>query len=222
MLCVSHPNHSNLRSLEEPSQRELASALLKAWGILETFQSLSETEQRGLLPSLVELYALPTDVVLESDLQSRKLDVHALARQGYIEVHGRHKAALIEPDEEGPEEVMIDLPADPEQVAFQGADGRTATMPRGLVQQYMIRRSWVEETIADNLRPCFACWSFARLEDHLAHLGELALSRVHVPCYLAGWLEHRAVFERVDIRLRGENNGRRGIVSTPATAACRS
>ena len=42
-LCVSHPNNSNLRSLEEPSQRELASALLKEWKVLETFQPLSKT-----------------------------------------------------------------------------------------------------------------------------------------------------------------------------------
>ena len=70
-LCVSHPNNSNLRSLEEPSQRELASALLKEWKVLETFQPPSKNEQRALLPSLIELYALPAKVALGSDLKSR-------------------------------------------------------------------------------------------------------------------------------------------------------
>ena len=76
-LCVSHPNNCNLRSLEEPSQRELATALLRAWGVLETFQPLSENEQRALLPSLIELYSLPMDIALESDLKRRRFDVLA-------------------------------------------------------------------------------------------------------------------------------------------------
>ena len=65
-LCVSHPNNSNLRSLEEPSQRELASALLKAWKVLETFQPPNIDEQRALLPSLIELYALPVESCSET------------------------------------------------------------------------------------------------------------------------------------------------------------
>ena len=95
---------------------------------------------------------------------------------------------------------------------YRGADGLTATMPAGLVEQFMIQRPYVEETIADNLRPCFARWSFARSDENLAFLGELNLPLGGVPCYLARGLEDRRVFERLDVRLRGENSGRRGIV----------
>ena len=85
----------------------------------------------------------------------------------------------------------LDLGADPEQMVYRGADGLTATMPAALVEQFKINRPYVEETIADNLRPCFARWSFARSDDNLAFLGELNLPLGGVPCYLARGLEDR-------------------------------
>jgi len=211
-LSVSHPNSCNLRSLEDPIQRELASALLKAWGILETFQPLTEVEEHALLPALLELYDMLDDVVLESMLRSRGLDVEMLARRSFIERRGRHKVILVEPDDDGPEEVAVTLAAQPDALAYQGADRRTAVMPRLLVQQYGIKRSWIEETIAENLRPDFARRAFVRLGDHLAYLGEANLVNDVVPCYLARGLGHMPVFERLDHRLRAENSGRRGIV----------
>lgn len=95
---------------------------------------------------------------------------------------------------------------------YGGPDGLMATMPAGLVRQFMINRSYVEETIADNLRPCFNRWSFFRYDENLAFLGELNLPLGAVPCYLARGLEDRSVFDRLDVRLRGEHSGRRGIV----------
>jgi hypothetical protein len=66
--------------------------------------------------------------------------------------------------------------------------------------------------IGDNLRSCFAPWSSARCDDNLAFLGELDLPLGAVPCYLARGLGDRRIFERLDVLLRGENRGRRGVV----------
>ena len=78
---------------------------------------------------------------------------------------------LIEPDGEGPEEVEVDLGAASDQLVYRGVDGRTATMPAELVDQFAIQGPYVEETIADELRPCFARWSPSRSDGNLVFLG---------------------------------------------------
>ena len=212
-LCVSHPNNSNLRSLEEPSQRELASALLKEWKVLETFQPPSSDEQRALLPSLIELYALPADIVLGNDLKSRGLDVQDLARQGFIVRRGRHQVVLIEPDDEGPEEVELDLGA---AIRIRWSTAEQTAGPR------RCRPNWSISSRSSgpmSRRPSpTSCGPASRAGPPPAATGTLCslascdLPHGGVPCYLARGLEDRRVFERLDVRLRGENSGRRGIV----------
>ena len=103
-----------------------------------------------------------------------------------------------------------------DQLVYRGADGRTATMPAELVDQFAIQRPYVEETIADELRPCFARWSPSRSDGNLVFLGAgLMLQQLGAwPAGLRavqwiGHLDHRRGDLRSHLALHGARPGLR-------------
>ena len=211
-IHLSDPNRCNLRSNQDPVQRELGYALLKAWDILQTIRVLTVDDERALFPALLELYDQGHSELPGQFFQQRGLDLESLTDGGFIERRGRFTTLRVETGDLE-QEVPVRSAGKPGWLVYDDpVNGLPVEIPVANMDKYTIRSEWLEEMILRRLKPCLARTALAKLDDDLTFLGYIQVGEDRVPCYLARQLARPATLQRLDIQLRAMNARGVGLV----------
>jgi hypothetical protein len=201
-IHLSDPNRCNLRSNQDPIQRELGYALLKAWDILHTIRVLTVDDERALFPALVELYDQGHTELPGQFFQRRGLNLENLTDGGFIERRGRFPSLRVEVAGEE-QEVTVRSAKKPGWLIYDDpVDGLPVEIPVARMDKYVIRAEWLEESLIKRLTSCMVRFAPVQLAEDLIFLGEMSLGEDRVPCYLARGLANPTTLQRLDIQLR--------------------
>ena len=211
-ITLSDPNRCNLRSNDDPIQRELGYALLKAWDILQAVKMLDATDEHALFPALLTLYDQGQGELSGQFFHQRSLDVEALAAGGFIERCGRFPTMRVGSGD-GEQEVAVRSAGKPGWLVYDDpVDGLLVEVPAMVLDKYTIRRDWLQEVILKRFKPYFARLALTRLDDDLTALGDLQLGEERVSCYLARDLGKPKTLQRLDVQLRAQSAWGVGLV----------
>ncbi len=212
-ITLSDPNRCNLRSNQDPVQRELGFALLDKWEILTLFRRLGPDDERTLFPTLLSLFDQMADDFIGQFFLERGLDVAALADSGFVERRGRDTTILIDDEDGGPYEAEVQSAGKPGYVRIESpVDGRPMEVPSHTVEKYRINRAWLDEVILKQLLSYMTHNRLSHLDNCLTYLGEINLDGSVVPCYVARGLGDSKVLRNLDALLRARSEQGVGIV----------
>ncbi|MFM2004755.1 MAG: hypothetical protein RLZZ09_410, partial [Pseudomonadota bacterium] len=211
-ITLSDPNRCNLRSNDDPIQRELGYALLKAWDILRAVKMLDATDEHALFPALLTLYDQGQGELSGQFFHQWALDVETLAAGGFIERCGRFPAIRVGAGD-GEQEVAVRSAGKPGWLVYDDpVDGLLVEVPAMVLDKYTIRRDWLQEVILKRFKPYFARLTLSRLDDDLTALGDMQLGEERVPCYLARDLGKAKTLQRLDVQLRAQSARGVGLI----------
>jgi hypothetical protein len=210
-LSLSAPNRCNLRGNPDPELRKLGYDLLEHWGVLQALRTLGPDDGRRLLPSLLALYDLGADILLEHELAERGFDVAAFSSHGFLQPAGRLTSMLVDEDDGCPELVEV-YPGIGGTGEFEDFHGGTAWQPKALVTKYRVNQDWVRETVLRGLLPMLPGRAVATPVAALHRLGEISLGDEAVVCYLARGLSDPRIVRSVEDHLRGGTTPGYGLI----------
>jgi len=172
---------SNLQSKTDAGQRELGHRLLQHWGILNKLQPLQFDEILEVLPNLLALHDMVNDAVSGGRLRTMGLDPKRLIDAGVIAHRNRSRMVLLDDGDEA----FIEIgPRDGEVLATDQFEEVSALLGVDDMNEYEIKRDWLEEIVINALRPFVGKGPVERLGDNLGYFGKLTAEGGKVPVYL--------------------------------------
>lgn len=214
-FTISDQNSCSLLSLPDERERILGHRLLRHWKILRELRQSDETEEKVILPVLLEIWNSGLDELTGSWLQQRGIEETLLTSTGFLEPAGWEDLDLIDDDDVGLADgkVYTEKKENREQAYLKPAEGQE--IAAGDVDRYRkfrVDQNWMIEHLRSVLAGSLNAPLVETLSTDLTSLGGMEIDGSTVPVYLARKLDDPRVLADSDHVLRSRSNLGIGLV----------